>query len=238
MRGERERVAKRKRQIAMTAEREKQVEGMSEEEIREIREQEYQSAVAAHEKQKQAIEEGYLNGLPIAVECGFSEKSNAREVRSLAKQLQYAVAANKRAQKPAQLHFTSFKGELKDFAVEKMRADRWKVHLSEESVLEKFPVEKMCVLSPDASQVLEGVDMDKIYVIGGLVDRSIQKNTTKIFAHDNGIESRRLPLRELYGSKLILNVNHVVDVLLRGLAGESLEAAIDAVLPKRKKDIL
>ena len=39
-------------------------------------------------------------------------------------------------------------------------------------------MEKVVYLSPDSEEYLESVEKDKIYVIGGLVDRQVIKNAT------------------------------------------------------------
>ncbi len=48
-------------------------------------------------------------------------------------------------------------------------------HFIEDDLLsyDKFPKEKLVYLSPDAGEVLQDIEDDKIYVIGGLVDRSV-----------------------------------------------------------------
>ena len=38
-----------------------------------------------------------------------------------------------------------------------------------------FPLERIVYLSPDSDTVLSDVDPDNVYMIGGLVDESIQK---------------------------------------------------------------
>lgn len=38
-----------------------------------------------------------------------------------------------------------------------------------------FSQEELVYLSPDAEEVLETIDPAKVYVIGGLVDRSVSK---------------------------------------------------------------
>ena len=40
---------------------------------------------------------------------------------------------------------------------------------------ELFPLEDIVYLTPDSSDVLRSVEADKVYVIGGLVDETVQK---------------------------------------------------------------
>ncbi|KAI1239615.1 hypothetical protein IHE44_0011034, partial [Lamprotornis superbus] len=44
-----------------------------------------------------------------------------------------------------------------------------------ESYLDLFPLETIVYLTPDSENVLEDIDPDKVYVLGGLVDESIHK---------------------------------------------------------------
>jgi len=234
VRGNRERESRNRRQIDAAEAKRKEYEGLSEQQILLKEDELYHQLVGSHLRQQERVRDAYENGLPIVVECSFSEKGSLREIHSLARQLQYSIAYNKRAKHPAQLHFTSFRGELRRFAVDTMCADRWKAHLSEKSVVENFPGAKLCMLSPDAKEPLRGVHHDTYYIIGGLVDRTIQKNSTLIYAQNHEIETKRLPMIEVFGKHVVLNVNHVIDALLHVNAGQSWEEALMSVIPQRK----
>eukprot|EP00890_Picochlorum_soloecismus_P004558 jgi/Picsp_1/5102/NSC_02465-R1_trna methyltransferase complex gcd14 subunit domain containing protein len=216
IRGNRERDSRNRRQTVAAEARRKEYEGLSEQQILLKEDELYHQLVGSHLKQQERVRNAYENGLPIVVECSFSEKGSLREIHSLARQLQYSIAYNKKAKHPAQLHFTSFRGELRRFAVDTMCADRWKAHLSEKSVIENFPGAKLCMLSPDAKEPLQELQNDTYYVIGGLVDRTIQKNSTLIYAQNHKIETRRLPMMEILGK------------------GQSWEQALISVVPQRK----
>jgi tRNA (guanine9-N1)-methyltransferase len=234
IRGNRERDSKNRRQMIAAEAQRREYEGLSEQQILQKEDEVYRQSVGAYLKQQERVRDAYENGLPIVVECSFCEKGSLREIHSLARQLQYSIAYNKRAKHPAQLHFTSFRGELRRFAVNTMCADRWKAHLSEKSVVEIFPDAKLCMLSPDAKEPLQDVQPDTYYVIGGLVDRTIQKNSTLIYAQNHKIETKRLPVNEVLGKRVVLNVNHVIDALLHVNAGQSWEQALITVIPQRK----
>ena len=74
---------------------------------------------------------------------------------------------------------------------------------------EVFCAEEMVYFSPDATDPIVSIDSSKVYVIGGLVDRSISKvgpqkeacdgqNQSYDRAKELGIPSVRLPLAEYY----------------------------------------
>ncbi len=51
----------------------------------------------------------------------------------------------------------------------------FQVDMNEKSHLEIFSPADIVCLSPDSLNVLQSVDSDKVYVLGGLVDEHIQK---------------------------------------------------------------
>ena len=61
-----------------------------------------------------------------------------------------------------------------------------------------FSADELVYLSPDADEILDTIDTFKVYVIGGLVDRSIAKNQSLNRATALGVQCVRLPLAEYY----------------------------------------
>ena len=53
--------------------------------------------------------------------------------------------------------------------------------MEEPNVLQIFDSDDLIYLSPDADNYLTEMDMDKVYVIGGLVDDSVKKQVRFIF---------------------------------------------------------
>ena len=100
----------------------------------------------------------------------------------------------------------------------------WKIHVHEEdywtAFSEKLKDGKVVVLSPDAEQYLEAVDLETVYVIGGLVDRTIAKFETRDQASavpgDAAPVMRKLPVQEYCGrgpTGQVLNVNTVAEII-------------------------
>jgi len=180
------------------------------------------------------LEAAHNNGLRIAIECCFVEMANDRELRSLSRQLAFCIAANKRAPKPGSLHFTSFSGPLREFSVAKMRSDQWLAHQYQASALEIFSKKDIIVLSPDAEDPLEEIDPSKVYLIGGIVDRTVKKHITAGFAEEEDLTARRLPLQEHLGRQAVLNVNHVAEAILAVHGGETWSEVLERIVPERK----
>ncbi|KAM4709279.1 tRNA methyltransferase 10 homolog B isoform 3-T3 [Discoglossus pictus] len=102
-----------------------------------------------------------------------------------------------------------------------------KIHATENSFLDLFPLENIIYLTPDSDNALEDIDPCKVYVLGGLVDESIQKvrmvnlKVTYHKARENGLQTARLPIQEYMVKNVnvknfhseILAINQVFDVL-------------------------
>uniref|UniRef100_A0A672LZ01 tRNA (guanine(9)-N(1))-methyltransferase n=1 Tax=Sinocyclocheilus grahami TaxID=75366 RepID=A0A672LZ01_SINGR len=70
------------------------------------------------------------------------------------------------------------------------------IDVTEESWFHLFPSEDVIYLTPDASEALEYVEEDQVYILGGLVDETIQKKISYTRAKELGICTVRLPIDE------------------------------------------
>ena len=72
-------------------------------------------------------------------------------------------------------------------------------------------------MSPDSPNVLEEVKDDEAYILGAIIDISVEKYASLKRAESMGIRHARLPLKE-YGPPglfKVLNLNHVFELLQR-----------------------
>lgn len=246
---------RKRRGEALRQEEEERLAGLGEEQRAAYaaqREAEREAAKQAAAQQRQRVAEAMEHGLCIVVDCSLSAPpphgSNSsqaaaggasdREVRSLCKQLELCAAANKRAAAPVSLRFASFAGRVRAFAEEGMHADRWPAARGHEEALDQlFPSEELVVLSPDAEEALGALEQGKVYVIGGLVDRTVQKGASLRLARQHNARAVRLPIAEHLGplakGKGVLNVNDVFAALLAVHAGQGWRAALEAAIPQR-----
>ena len=100
------------------------------------------------------------------------------------------------------------------------------------------PPRHLVYLSPDAEDVLEDVEEDTMYVIGGIVDlaaRGVAWSLPKATAL--GIRAARLPIRENLPSvtNQILNIDTALKVLCEKYSGKDWEDALRAALPTRQQ---
>lgn len=68
--------------------------------------------------------------------------------------------------------------------------------IKEEDCFSLFPLETLVYLTPDSEHALEDVDLNKVYILGGLVDESIQKKVTFQKAWEYSVKTARLPIQE------------------------------------------
>lgn len=164
-----------------------------------------------------------------------------KEINSLASQIRYCYAVNRRAPHPVYLSVTSLGGETKtvldriDGFPEGWVGRGFECHA--ESMEKVHNTSKLVYLTSDSPNVLEELDNDKVYIIGGIVDRNRLKRATIDRAEGLEIATAKLPITEhlnLFSTK-VLTCNHVFEILLKyGDCGKDWKKAMLEVLPKRK----
>ncbi|POM69621.1 tRNA (guanine-N(1)-)-methyltransferase [Phytophthora palmivora] len=171
----------------------------------------------------------------IAIDLSFDSIMNDKELRSLANQLKLSYGAIKQMPEPFQLLFCNPSEQLEQ-SLERFGASNWYIQWRRgaTSVADHLSPNELVYLSPDSPNVLEKMDPNKIYVIGGIVDKSRKKGATLNAATEAGITAARLPIQEHYTERLdhILNVNTVVDVLINFRELEDWPRTLDIALPQ------
>ncbi|KAJ3226534.1 tRNA (guanine(9)-N(1))-methyltransferase [Clydaea vesicula] len=95
---------------------------------------------------------------------------------------------------------------------------------------------KFIYLTADSENYLEELFDDKIYIIGGIVDRNRHKNLCLNKAVEQGIKHGKLPISKYIDmeSRQVLTINHVYEIILKYLENRDWKEAFDAIIPKRK----
>jgi tRNA (guanine9-N1)-methyltransferase len=167
-----------------------------------------------------------------------------KEVHSLALQLRYCYASNKRTKQPIRISLASLSGETRA-VLDKVCGfpEQWEARAfshSEQPLGEIFPERKdnLIYLTSDSEHTLEKLEDGKIYVIGGIVDRNRLKRAAIDRAEALGIKTAKLPITdhlELFTTK-VLACNHVFDIILKVKEnGNDWKQAMLDVLPLRKE---
>ncbi|KAI8968664.1 guanine-1-methyltransferase-domain-containing protein [Pilobolus umbonatus] len=181
-----------------------------------------------------------LTKISTVVDCGFTEYMTERELVSLASQLGYAYGKNRKAPKSMTLYLSSFDDSLKKIFNEKVETwtywDTNTCKILESSYLDVFDKDTLVYLSADSDHVLESLEEDKVYIIGGIVDKNRHKGLCQKKATDQGISTARLPIGDYIkmSSRKVLTVNQVCEIMLKWLEYNDWEKAFMDVIPGRK----
>ncbi|KAL6072405.1 tRNA methyltransferase 10 [Balamuthia mandrillaris] len=234
---ERRRQRKQKAKAAPSKE-EAEEEEAEEPEACECSEEERAALRQQRRQRKEALEAQFVTHKPrVVVDLSFDGVLSLKEVRSVANQINFCYGGTRSSKRPLELHITSVEGRIEEALLRHAGYDRWHVGKHREDYLHVFAEEKekLVYLSPDAETVLEVLDEDKIYIVGGIADVNIKKGLTYHKAKAQGIPSARLPLRRFSTvGRTVLNINHVVDILTEVAENGDWEAAFDRHVPVRK----
>ena len=148
----------------------------------------------------------------ICLDCQFETRMTNKEINSLSLQIRYCYATNCRSPQPCYFTVTSLHGEtlknmhnvsgFEDWANKGFRytSDPLEKHFSNQ-------LSSVVYLTSDSENVLEHLQDDKIYVIGGIVDRNRLKRAAMDRAEALGMATAKLPLdahlKEMAATKVL-----------------------------------
>ncbi|XP_016091275.1 tRNA methyltransferase 10 homolog B-like [Sinocyclocheilus grahami] len=194
---------------------------------------------------KERLEEARGAGPGLCVDLSMTDCLSAKEISRLACQIRRLYGCNKKALQPFRIFLTELK---KDSLLYKecVRMNdgflNYLIDVTEESWFHLFPSEDVIYLTPDASEALEYVEEDKVYILGGLVDETIQKKISYTRAKELDVRTARLPIDEYmvkrpnpknFHSK-ILAINQVFEILLTFRGTKDWTKALAAGIPPGK----
>ena len=179
----------------------------------------------------------------VCLDCSYEEMMTPKEVNSLSLQIRYCYASNKRAKHPVTATVANLNGKTFENLENVSGSDQWyhrAFHFNKKPLLDAFPPDQksnLVYLTSDSDNVLETLEDDKIYVIGGIVDRNRLKRAAISRAEEYGIQTAKLPIENYLSmvSTKVLTCNHVFDILLKYREhGNDWKKALLDVLPERK----
>ena len=199
-------------------------------------------------KRNQAWQENFQkqrSSFEVCIDCAFEDAMKFQEINSLSSQIRYCYAVNKRAKHPTTVRVTSLGvgGPTYENLQKVSGFDQWihrEFHHTEQSLLEAYGPEKkskLCYLTSDSENILEDLEDDTIYVIGGIVDRNRLKRAAIDRAESLGISHAKLPITEYLNmtTTKVLTCNHVFEILLKYPENDrDWKKAFLDVLPNRK----
>lgn len=178
----------------------------------------------------------------VCIDLGWNAQMTEKERKSLARQLTYSYSALRKSVEeglqPLALSIVGLDGLMKPKLTSAAAGwESWPVTLSEKSLQEVHGKRKLVYLTHDSEHIVEELDEDCVYVIGGIVDRNRLKGATALKAREMGIATARFNMDEIvqmeHGTR-VLTVNHCVEILLQVANGMSWKDAYMKVLPERK----
>lgn len=176
-------------------------------------------------------------GPRVAVDASYATMMSTAEHKSFARQLSRLYAANRAAECPFGLYICGYTGST----AHEHAPDGYEKWLGVENVpgeaCAHFSPEEIIYLSPDSPHTLSSPMLDEpaVFVIGGLVDRSVIKGVTLERAERWGVRHARLPLREHIRAHSLppLPMNAVMSILINVRHTRDWASAIAPVIPTR-----
>lgn len=176
--------------------------------------------------------------ITVVVDLSFDGMMIDKDVAKCVKQLLRIYTMNRRCEKPIPLHFTGIRegGAVERHLQRNDGYQHWDVTFSSDSFLNLFDKDKLVYLSSESDNVLNTLEKDHVYVIGGLVDHNQHKGHCYTLANEMGIKHARLPLSEhiVIKTRTILTINQVFEILMKIQLGKKWQETLLEVLPMRK----
>ncbi|EZA62676.1 RNA (guanine-9-)-methyltransferase domain-containing protein [Ooceraea biroi] len=174
--------------------------------------------------------------LTVTIDLSFDELMIDKDIAKLTKQILRCYTLNRRATAPMQFSLTSFTGKSRADMEKHNGYRHWDVSFYTKSYINIYPNEKIVYLTSESENVIDYLDHDCVYVIGGLVDHNSHKGICHKLAIKAGVRHGRLPLDKFLQMKArkVLTIDHVFEILLRVSEGDAWQEAFLKVLPERK----
>ncbi|KAK9880121.1 hypothetical protein WA026_008636 [Henosepilachna vigintioctopunctata] len=171
----------------------------------------------------------------ICIDLSFDELMIDKDMAKTIKQILRVYTENRRATAPLQLYLTNFNGRSKSEMCKHHGYENWDINFHCEDYMKIFPKEKLVYLTSESDNVINDLNADKIYIIGGLVDHNFHKGLCYKKAVEQGISHGQLPIGQYFTMKhrKVFTINQVFEILLRVSEGKSFKEAFEMTLPKR-----
>lgn len=176
----------------------------------------------------------------IIFDCSYASSMNYRENSDISKQLAHCFGINRLHREPFELHFCGIDKQSVLWSklhrqIPTLTKKPLPVKIHEADICDVFPKEKLVLLTPDSSTVLQEYNPDDHYVVSGIVDRGSKVPLTLAKAKELNIRTARLPVDLHRTSRVnnVLTLDQVLNVMLEVKRSRDWKKAFQYV-PRRK----
>nr|CAG4640352.1 EOG090X0D3U [Daphnia pulex] len=172
----------------------------------------------------------------IVVDLSFDTFMDEKSIAKCVKQICRCYSINRRAANPVQYHITSLDGASLTEMSKNSGYQNWDVNLHGKHFTDLFSKEKIVYLTAESDHLIDKIEDDHVYIIGGLVDHNSHKGLCHRLAVEKGLRHGRLPIGENIDMKTrkVLTIDHVFNIMVNVCNGQKWKEALLEVLPARK----
>lgn len=172
----------------------------------------------------------------VVIDCSLDSYMGEKDIMKLVKQIQFCYSSNRRSQNPMQFFVTGVQGQTESRLQCIGDYQNWDVNFTSKDYCDIFEKKDIVYLSSESDNVLQELEPEKAYIIGGLVDHNHHKGLCHALAVEKGVSHAQLPISEYLDMKTrkVLTINHVFDILLKYTETKDWLQSFCAVLPQRK----
>jgi len=172
----------------------------------------------------------------VVIDLSFDDLMIEKDIGKCCKQIQRCYSINRRQTNPLQFHITSFNGESAKMMEKNDGFSKWDVNFHKEPYDEIFDKKSIVYLTSESENLIESLEDDKFYIIGGLVDHNSKKGHCHRLAVEKGIHHARLPIDKFLDMKtrVVLTIDHVFEIMGNVSRGLTWQESLLQVIPSRK----
>lgn len=178
------------------------------------------------------------NFLKVAIDLDFDELMTDKDISKCVKQCLRIYTINRRSDQPCKLFFTGIKnnGKIHECFKKNDGYENWDLQWNYKPHGEVFEKQEVVYLTAESENVLDKLEENKTYIIGGIVDHNHHKGLCFERAQKAELQTARLPLSENVDmkSRSVLSTYHVFEILLKVSQGKQWSEAILDTIPVRK----
>ncbi|KAJ2482778.1 tRNA (guanine(9)-N(1))-methyltransferase [Coemansia sp. RSA 2131] len=189
---------------------------------------------------KRKLDEQERSGHSIIIDMDFDEKMHDTEIKSICSQLVRCYSTNRHGPQFVDLHITKLHERCRA-RFDKAIADHteWpasRIMFHDTELLDVFGADKLVYLTADSPNEITELDTQKVYVVGGLVDKNRYKRLTLDKAEQMGVAHARLPIGQYVqmASRKVITVNQIFEILVKFVETGDWKRAFLEVIPQRK----